>query len=308
MRSNGVVAALQTHDTPTIFNWLVLVLSFQGIADRVAFGYIRDHGNAQWSDIELALARSPTCSKLGGHWRFDSCGYHKGSATCSEPEQFDACPLPRHDLRNGSLNQMAYSLFFFIRDVADGDPVSWIDQQLAAGNDVAAPNRLALLRDALVEPLRHVHGVSDKVLALALSHLLMAGGKRRSLWFEVGASFIAVDTLIHNFLHRTGILQRFGAEHPYGPSCYRSGSCCDILDQIAPFIDASAFDPAFPKIFPRFVQFALWRYCAGSGLNICNGNRINDLGRCDNQHCRLRSRCDRVVLHAPPAKNAEIAA
>jgi hypothetical protein len=34
---------------------------------------------------------------------------------------------------------------------------------------------------------------------------------------------IAIDTLVHNFLHRTGILHRFGADHAYGSACYRRG-------------------------------------------------------------------------------------
>jgi hypothetical protein len=47
--------------------------------------------------------------------------------TCAEPEHIDCCPLPSHDLRNGHLNQAAYSLFLFIRDIADGDLIGWID-------------------------------------------------------------------------------------------------------------------------------------------------------------------------------------
>src|SRR6476659_6133628 len=32
---------------------------------------------------------------------------------------------------------------------------------------------------------------------------------------------------------------------------------------------------------------AAWRYCAGNGLDVCNGNRIDDDTRCDNRHCQL---------------------
>jgi hypothetical protein len=39
---------------------------------------------------------------------------------------------------------------------------------------------------------------------MALSSLLLVGGKQLPLWLEVGATFVAVDTLVHNFLHRTG--------------------------------------------------------------------------------------------------------
>ena len=62
-------------------------------------------------------------------------------------------------------------------------------------------------------------------------------------------------------------------------------------------IDARQFNRAFPKTFPRFVQSAIWRYCAENGLDICNGNRIADESRCSNGHCQLFRRCDRVALH-----------
>ena len=121
---------------------------------------------------------------------------------------------------------MAYSLFLFMRDVADNDFVGWIDLQLGAV-DSQTPDRLAAFREAIIGPLRNVYGVADKVLAMALSSLLLGAGKRRPLWVEVGATFVAVDTLVHNFLHRTGILQRLCADHPYGDRCYRPGGCAE---------------------------------------------------------------------------------
>jgi hypothetical protein len=139
---------------------------------------------------------------------------------------------------------------------------------------------------------------------MALSSLLLAAGERRKQWFEVGASFIVIDTLVHNLLHRTGILQRFNSDHPYGPACYRQGGCSDILYAIAADIDARAFNPTFPKVFPRFVQHAVWAYCAENGLRVCNGNRIEDRDRCDNIYCQLRHSCDRVALAPKFAKMA----
>ena len=82
----------------------------------------------------------------------------------------------------------------------------------------------------------------------------MGAGATRPGWFAVGASFIVVDTLVHNFLDRTGILDRLAAGHPYGPACYRPGGCADVLIGIATAIDARRFNPTFPKVFPRFVQ------------------------------------------------------
>jgi hypothetical protein len=297
LRDRGIIRAIKDQDTPALFDWLVENLSFQGISDSVAWGYMAEHGNVRWADIAEALSRPPSCPKLAGYWTFEGCRYHKGSGTCAEPGHIDACPLPRHALRNGRLNQMAYSLFLFMRDVADNDFVGWIDSQLSTA-DSQSPNRLAALREAIIGPLRNVYGVSDKVLAMALSYLLFAGGKQKPLWAETATTFVAVDTLVHNFLHRTGILRRLSADHPYGDRCYGPSGCAQIIDLIAAHIDARGFNPAFPARFPRFVQSAIWRYCAEDGLDICNGNRIDDDARCDNRHCQLFRRCDRVALSA----------
>ena len=296
LRAHGIIRAVRDHDTPALFDWLIKTLSFQGISDTVAAGYIAEHGSVRWSEITDALAQRPSCPKLSGYWRFYDCRYHKGSHTCSESAHIEACPLPRHPLRNGRLNQMAYSLFLFMRDIADADFVGWIDKQLATV-DPHAPDRLAACREAVIGPLRNVYGISDKVLAMALSSMLLGAGNQRPLWFEVGATFVAVDTLVHNFLRRTGILTRLGASHPYGDRCYRPGGCADILGFLAAKVDARQFNRAFPKTFPRFVQSAIWWYCAENGLGVCNGNRIADESRCGNGHCQLFRRCDRVALH-----------
>jgi hypothetical protein len=294
LRAEGIPSAIRRHDTATLFDWLMEALSYQGISDQVAAEYMERHGQARWGDIEQKLARGTTCPKLTSYWHFHGCRYDKSSRTCSEPDHIDACPLPSHQLRNGRLNQMAYSLFLFIRDIADGDLVGWIDGQFQAADDPASANRLARLREALLGPLREV---SDKVLTMTLSCILLAAPKHLHLWHEVGGSMIAVDTLVHNFLVRTGILGRFEADHSYGAACYQAGGCADIIDAVAQRIDAQQFNPGFPQPFPRFVQHAIWRYCAQSGLDVCNGNRIDDRKSCMNVYCQIRSHCDRIVLN-----------
>ena len=74
------------------------------------------------------------------YWAFHACRYEKTSRTCAEPDHIATCPLPTHRLRNGHLNQIAYSLYLFIRDVAGGDLVGWIDDRLNQANDQAAPD------------------------------------------------------------------------------------------------------------------------------------------------------------------------
>jgi hypothetical protein len=256
------------------------------------------HGLASWHVIESALRQPPGCPKLRSYWHFYDCRYNKSRFTCAEPRRIADCPLPRSWLRNGRLNQTAYSLYLFVRDVADGDLVGWIEGRLDAAGRHPEPGRLARMRAALLDPLREVYGVSDKVLTMALSQLLLCAPRSQRHWREVGGSMIAVDTLVHNFLHRTGVLNRFEARHNYGPACYQPNGCAEIIETVANEIDAKQFDPRFPRAFPRFTQYAIWHYCAQQGLDICNGNQIDDRKPCDNVQCALYPRCDHITLNS----------
>jgi hypothetical protein len=88
------------------------------------------HGHAEWHDIEAKVDAGPSCPKLKTYWHFHDCRYDKISRTCAEPDHIENCPVPSHDLRNGRLNQTAYSLYLFVRDLAANNLVGWIDQQL----------------------------------------------------------------------------------------------------------------------------------------------------------------------------------
>jgi hypothetical protein len=294
----AIRSAIKERDTPALFDWLMAMLSYQGISDQVAYDYMDQHGRVTWHDIERALANKPSCPKLQSYWQFHGCRYHKTSHTCAEPDHIAHCPLPTHTLRNGRLNQTAYSLYLFIRDITDNDLVGWIEAQLTSATAPTDHGRHARMRHALLDPLRYVYGVSDKVLSMALSVLLMAAPKNMRLWAEVGVGMVAIDTLVHNFLVRTGILRRFSADHLYGAACYQPGGCAEIIEAVAGQVDARQFNRLFPKTFPRFVQHAVWRYCAENGLYVCSGNRINDDDRCDNLYCQVRSMCDRVALRS----------
>jgi hypothetical protein len=291
-----VIAAVQRHNTPGIFDWLVDALSYQGVSDSIAYGYMEQHGRVRWHDISAALVEAPNCSKLRCYWAFEGCRYLKGAGSCANPEQQPCCPLPQHDLRNGRLNQTAYSLFLFLRDLAGGDIVGWIDDRLAGVDQVPASDRPVWLRQALLEPLGNNYGVSNKVLAMSLAELLLGGDANRPVWIEAGTVMITIDTLVHNFLHRTGILRDLRAEHLYGPGCYAPAGCAAIIERIAGQIDARRFNPAYPANFPRFVQHAIWQFCAESGLNRCNGRRIDDRARCEQTDCPAFASCARVPL------------
>src|ERR1700726_4426068 len=299
LRAHKVRAAIRNRDTGPVFDWLMSALSYQGISDQVAYGYMEKHGRVRWRQIKQGLDRGASCTKLKSYWQFHDCRYDKISRTCAEPDHIRRCPLPNHDLRNGRLNQTAYCLFLFIRDVAEGDLAGWIDRQLKTADGPRSPDRLASMRASLIEPLRQVYGVSDKVLTMALSCILLGAPNRMEHWIAVGGSMIAIDTLVHNFLHRTGILQRFNAKHQYGVACYQPGGCADIIQAVAERIDARQFNPSYPQVFRRFVPHAIWKYCSQSGLDVCNGNQIDDGRRCENKDCRVRLMCDRLALRKP---------
>jgi hypothetical protein len=238
VRHAGLDQAVALGDTPPIFNWLLTTFSFQGISDRVARDYIEKHGIVSWSDIKASFGNVPSCPRLRNYWHFDGCRYDKTSFTCAEPDHIDSCPVPRPRLRNGRLNMTAYSLFLFVRDLADGDLVGWIDGQLDSARGATKAELEAARQEALIGPLRNVYGVSDKVLMMTLSTLLIGAREHRPRWFETGTAMIAVDTVVHNHLSRTGILQECGNPHTYGAACYGPGGCAEIIRTVAERIDA----------------------------------------------------------------------
>lgn len=289
--------AVSGYDTGPIFDWLMASISLQGISDAIALDYDARHGGIRYVEIESALRGPPICPRLRCYWSFDACNYRKGERKCSEPGLQPFCPLPKHPLRKGLLNVAAYNLFLFIRDVCDGDFVDWVDSRLEAADvGVGAPGREQRMQAALLGPLRHIAGVGPKLWNMMLADLLLAGDPRRKRWATTGANMIAIDTLIHNFLHRTGVLRRFGAEHAYGAGCYAPHGCAAIVSGLAERIDAREFNPTNPPFFPRFVQHALWGFCAAWGWNICNGNMIDDRRGCENSNCPAFSDCDRRPL------------
>jgi hypothetical protein len=278
-----------------LFDWLAAAMSYQGISDSVAHSYMAAHGWPRWRAIAHGV-KSGACPLLASYWHFHNCGYRKSAHTCAMGHLIDTCPLPAHKFRNGNLNQLAYSLFLFIRDIAHGDLVGWIDDRLAEADHGPQEDRLARMQASIMGPLAGVHGASNKVLSMVLSDLLIVGNAHNPAWGEVGGALIAVDTLVHNFLARTGILARAGASHPYGPRCYGPRGCANLLLTVSEAIDARQFNDAFPQVFPRYVQKALWAYCAGEGLNVCNGRNVNDKARCEYRDCRVFGLCDRIAL------------
>jgi hypothetical protein len=115
-----------------------------------------------------------------------------------------------------------------------------------------------------------------RALPASMGAVLLSTQDTRDRWHLTGGSMIAIDSLVHKFLHRTGILARCGSQHPYGLQCYSKDRCADIIEGVAERIDAREFNRKFPSYFPRYVQYAIWRFCAQEALDVCNSNRIDD--------------------------------
>src|SRR3954453_6769320 len=62
----GVIAAVRRHNPPVIFDWLIDALSYQGVSDSIAYGYMEQHGRIRWQDIAATLADQPSCPNLTG--------------------------------------------------------------------------------------------------------------------------------------------------------------------------------------------------------------------------------------------------
>lgn len=288
--SSHLTTAIDQRDTLTIYRMLMDGFSYQGISDVNARSFIAKHGNADWQVIsDLVRGAETICEKLAGFDRYRGCGFRKTERTCHNPVAQPACPVPRLALRKGVLNEQAFSLFFFVRDVCHGDVVSYIDQMLdeSAASDGAVDTK----REMLLTSFTRIVGVERKLASMMLSSLLLAAGPDRSTWKQVGRSMIVVDSLVHNLLHRTGILFTFKAEHPYGARCYSPAGCELVLRSLTAVIAARE-----PTISPRSIQHAIWRFCAGDELAICNGNNIRDNRRCQLAWCPLFHRCGRRTL------------
>jgi hypothetical protein len=305
LRKHGIPQALRDRDAARVFDWLMGSFSYQGVSDAAAESYIAAHGNVTYRAIHRGLkGRRRACPKLAGFTAYSGCGYRKAVRTCRNPTGLEVCPVPSHDLRRGGLNQAAYSLYFFLRDVCAGDLGGFIDRTVAIAD--GDHGSAAAARQALLKQLTRISGVSDKLVNMTFSELLIAAYPRRRRWVEVGLGMIAIDTLVHNFLHRTGILRAFKAEHQYGVRCYRPTGCTGVIEQLSQRIDCRQFGRQLPAYAPRFIQRSLWAFCAQQQWNICNGNQIDDRRRCRNRDCPVFADCGRLALRPVARKSRGI--
>jgi hypothetical protein len=193
---------------------------------------------------------------------------------------------------------MAFSLYFFLRDVAERDFYTYVREHFGTG-EVSAGAITDRLQ-SFIKKVTTIANVGPKLAHMALSCLFLAtypGWDYR----RVRLHMIAVDSLVHNFLHRTGILDSYQLGHAYGPRCHTPKGCLGVIQDLASRIDCREFNPTLPPDFPRFIQNHIWAYCGKNGENICNLNKCKP-GKA-NQECLLRQH--QLYAQLPPQRSAQ---
>jgi hypothetical protein len=193
---------------------------------------------------------------------------------------------------------MAFSLYFFLRDVCGRDFYAFTKEHFGQGEPSGGAINERL--HGFIGKVTTIANVGPKLAHMALSGLFLT---RYPGWDyrNVGLHMIAVDSLVHNFLHRTGILDGYQLDHAYGPRCYTEKGCLGVIEDLANRIDCRQFNPTLPAHFPRFIQYYIWAYCAKNGENICNGNKCKP-GK-PNPACVLHQQ--QLCPQLPPQRSAK---
>lgn len=108
---------------------------------------------------------------------------------------------------------MVFSLYFFLRDVCQNDFYRFIQTHFDKGKQAKSQ-----VQD-FIQTFSQVYNVGPKLIDMAFSHIYFTqypGWDYR----RVGAEMVAIDTLVHNFLSRTGTLDEYKKPHKYGPACH----------------------------------------------------------------------------------------
>lgn len=304
--AEAIRAFVAARDTAGLYDRLMGALSLQGVSDRIALGYIADHGNATWRDLSARLTTTRcACPKLAGFEAFTGCGYRKTAKTCARPQHLRLCPVRQLPLRKGALNVQSASLLLFVRDLGAGDLVGLLEETISAAQLTGEADWAAQAGRVLVGLFSQVEGVSSKLANMVMAELLLAGRPDDPGWQKVGLNLVTVDSLVLKLLDRTGVLEALGAPHAYGLACYRPGGCEEVIRALAARIDARSLDPKLPRDCPLFVQKALCRFCAAGELNTCNVAEVGRGRRCRRAYsCPSSAWCLRAREPIPASKPA----
>jgi hypothetical protein len=292
-----VIANILKSENAGLFEYLTGSFVYVGGSDRVnlkLWKAVKPRPTFHRIKDQLKRAR---CPRLGTFDDFHGCGYSKYLRTCGEPEYFPECPLPKYFMRFGRINQMVFSVYLFLRDRCRNDFPGFVKSFFGSPKQLARLSEEDL-RDKLklfVKEMTRLHMVGPKLVNMAVADVFCVTAKDWN-YLRVFHRMVAVDTLIHEFLHRSGTLKAFGKEHNYGAACHKEHGCLGVIEEVARQIDCSRYNEEYPAYFPKLVQSCLWRFCTEScNLNACRRNAVN-------VECEFRDWCDRLPASRPPGK------
>ena len=231
---NQMMHGKPQHKSIKLYQYLLKSFLFAGGGDRSNLVYYaKQQHKPTFNRVKQAI-KTGQCPKLGSFEAFKGCGYRKTINKCNDPAFLSTCPLPKFDMKRGSLNHMAFSLYFFLRDVAGGDFYAYVREHF--GQEELSDKAINELLHGFVGKVTAIANVGPKLAHMALSALFLT---RYPGWdyCHVGLHMIAVDSLVHNFLHRTGILDNYQLQHAYGPRCHSQTGCTECVEVLASSCD-----------------------------------------------------------------------
>lgn len=265
------------------------VANFQGMSDRAAVSWLSTNGLPDFSVLTERL-RHEACPHAASLEGITACGFVKRRNSCNNPSMLASCLVPHIPARKGQLTRLAVALAYWVEDWPERSLRGWVNAQSRAGADTFAGQ-------AMVDDLKRLPGLSDKVASMIASDIAIGLSVRRPALLASGASIVVIDSLVHNLLMRTGAITSAGKPHAFGSGCYASGGCSDLIVRFSETVDARSYNSAWPRLAPRMLQHALWRFCAGNEFNVCNGNQIHAGRKCESECCPAARRCARVILY-----------
>lgn len=266
------------------------IANYQGMSDRAASSWLLTNGNPDFQQLALRLTHE-RCECAGSVDGISGCGYLRSQRVCSRPALLARCIVPTIPARKGQLARLAVALSYWAKDLPDQNLGMWARSKLKRGDHRAGGA-------AMVEDLKRLPGVSDKVANMIASDVAIGLSTGSDALLSAGASLIVVDSLVHNLLLRTGAIFAVGKPHAFGSGCYALGGCLELIVSFSETIDAHMYNPAWPRLAPRMLQHALWRFCAGNEFNVCNGNQIHAGTKCETSFCPASKWCARQIIES----------
>lgn len=281
-------SSLRVAGPEIIAGKLFEIANYQGMSDRAASSWLSTNGNPDFQELALRLPHE-RCECAGSVDGISRCGYLRSQRVCKHPALLARCIVPTIPARKGQLARLAVALNYWAAELPHRSLGTWARSKLKRGEPRAGGA-------AMVEDLKRLPGVSDKVASMIASDVAIGLSTGSDALLRAGASLIVVDSLVHNMLQRTGAILAVGKPHAFGSGCYALGGCHELIVSFSETIDAHTYNPAWPRLAPRMLQHALWRFCAGSELNICNGNQIPAGRKCESGCCPAANHCARLAL------------